>query len=90
MATMTRKSYIQTANILSGFVNEMDPDTYEDLVNEFAEWFKSDNDNFDYARFEKACGIDEIGLINSEFSRKDKHYKEIAKLQSSTKYNVNL
>jgi hypothetical protein len=33
-------------------------------VQEFADWFQSDNDNFDFARFEKACGIDEIGLVN--------------------------
>jgi hypothetical protein len=61
---MTRKSYIQTANILAGFVDEIPQNTYEDLVQEFSEWFKSDNENFDFARFEKACGIDEIGLIN--------------------------
>jgi hypothetical protein len=61
---MTRKSYIQAANILKGFVDEIPQTTYEDLVEEFAEWFKSDNENFDFARFEKACGIDEIGLIN--------------------------
>ena len=60
---MTRKDYIKTANILAGFVDEVPQTTYEDLVQEFAEWFKSDNENFDYARFEKACGIDEIGLI---------------------------
>ena len=90
MATMTRKSYIQTANILSGVINEIPQTAYEDLVNEFAEWFKSDNDNFDYARFEKACGIDEIGLVHNEISRKDKHHKNFAKLQSSTKFNVNL
>ena len=62
--TMTRKSYIQTANILAGFVDEIPQNTYEDLVQEFSEWFKSDNENFDFARFEKACGIDEIGLIS--------------------------
>ncbi len=61
---MTRKDYIQTANILKEFVNEIPQTTYEDLVNEFAEWFKADNENFDFARFEKACGIDEIGLVN--------------------------
>jgi hypothetical protein len=60
---MTRKDYIQTANILKSFVDEMSPNTYEDLVDTFAIWFKSDNENFDLARFEKACGIDEIGLI---------------------------
>jgi hypothetical protein len=61
---MTRKDYIKTANILAGFVDEVPQTTYEDLVQEFAEWFKSDNENFDFARFEKACGIDEIGLVN--------------------------
>ncbi len=61
---MTRKDYIQTANILKEFIDEIPQTTYEDLVNEFAEWFKSDNSNFDFARFESACGIDEIGLAN--------------------------
>ena len=61
--TMTRKSYIQTANILKEFIDEIPQTTYEDLVDQFCQWFKSDNENFDYARFETACGIDEIGLI---------------------------
>jgi methenyltetrahydromethanopterin cyclohydrolase len=61
---MTRKDYIQTANILKSFVDEIPQTTYEDLVDTFAEWFKADNENFDFARFEKACGIDEIGLVN--------------------------
>ena len=60
---MTRKDYIQTANILKSFIDEIPQTTYEDLVDQFCQWFKSDNSNFDYARFEKACGIDEIGLI---------------------------
>ena len=61
---MTRKDYIQTANILKEFIDEIPQTTYEDMVDHFCQWFKSDNENFDYARFEKACGIDEIGLIN--------------------------
>lgn len=60
---MTRKDYIKTANILKGFSDEIHPQVFEDLVEEFSQWFKSDNDNFDFARFEKACGVDEIGLI---------------------------
>jgi hypothetical protein len=32
-------------------------------VEEFAQYFLADNERFDKARFEKACGIDEIGLI---------------------------
>ena len=87
---MTRKDYIQTANILKSFIDEIPQTTYEDLIDSFADWFKSDNENFDFARFEKACGIDEIGLINNEIGRKDKHHKEFVNLQSSTKFNVNL
>jgi hypothetical protein len=60
---MTRKDYIQTANILKEFANEIPQNTYEDMIDLFCQWFKSDNENFDYARFEKACGIDEIGLV---------------------------
>ncbi len=60
---MTRKDYVKTANILSGFVDEINPMVFEDLVEEFAIYFHADNDRFDRARFEKACGIDELGLI---------------------------
>ena len=35
---MTRKDYIQTANILKSFVDEIPQTTYEDLVDTFAEW----------------------------------------------------
>ena len=61
---MTRKDYIQTANILKSFAQDIPQTIYEDLVDAFADWFKSDNENFDFARFEKACGVDEIGFIN--------------------------
>jgi hypothetical protein len=62
---MTRKDYIQTANILKSFAQDIPQTIYEDLVDAFADWFKSDNENFDFARFEKACGVDEIGFINA-------------------------
>jgi len=62
---MTRKDYIQTANILKSFADEIPQTTYEDLVDTFADWFKADNENFDFARFEKACGIDEIGFVKN-------------------------
>ena len=55
---MTRKDYIQTANILKSFAQDIPQTIYEDLVDAFADWFKSDNENFDFARFEKACGVD--------------------------------
>lgn len=62
---MTRKDYVQTANILKGFSNEIHPAIFGDLVEEFAEFFVSDNDRFDKTRFEKACGLDEIELVFS-------------------------
>lgn len=60
---MTRKDYVKTANILKAFSDEIHPQVFEDLVEEFAQYFMSDNDRFDKARFEKACGVDELGLI---------------------------
>ena len=60
---MTRKDYVKTANILKGFSEEIHPQVFEDLVEEFAQYFQSDNERFDKARFETACGVDEIGLI---------------------------
>ena len=60
---MTRKDYVKTAEIIKGFSDEIHPQVFEDLVEEFSQFFKSDNDRFDFARFEKACGVDEIGLI---------------------------
>jgi hypothetical protein len=60
---MTRKDYIKTSNILKGFADEIHPQVFEDLVEEFAQYFQSDNDKFDKAKFETACGVDELGLI---------------------------
>ena len=60
---MTKKDYIKTANILKGFSEEIHPQVFEDIVEEFAQFFLSDNERFDKAKFEKACGVDEIGLI---------------------------
>lgn len=60
---MTRKDYVKTAEILKAFSEEIHPAVFEDLVEEFCQFFKLDNDRFDFARFEKACGIDELGII---------------------------
>jgi hypothetical protein len=62
---MTKKDYIKTADILKGFSQEIPQRVYEDMVDLFADWFLSDNENFDKARFEKACGVDELGLVNA-------------------------
>jgi len=60
---MTRKEYIKVSNILKSFSDEIHPQVFEDLVEEFAQYFGSDNERFDKARFEKACGVDELGFI---------------------------
>jgi hypothetical protein len=62
---MSRKDYVKTANILKGFSQEIHPQVFEDMVDLFCDWFQSDNENFDKAKFEKACGVDELGLIDA-------------------------
>lgn len=52
---MTRKDYIATAEILNGNRKFIHPATFAELVNEFANYFESDNSRFDFARFENAC-----------------------------------
>ncbi|OBQ45537.1 MAG: hypothetical protein AN484_00755 [Aphanizomenon flos-aquae WA102] len=52
---MTRKDYIETANILNKFANEIDSKTFQDLIFEFSEWFASDNPRFDENKFWDAC-----------------------------------
>ena len=60
---MTRKDYVKTAEILKDVSNEIHPEVYQDLVEQFAQFFKLDNERFDFVRFEEACGLDELGLI---------------------------
>lgn len=60
---MTRKDYVKTAEILKGVSNEIHPEVYQDLVEQFSQFFKLDNERFDFDRFEEACGFDELGLI---------------------------
>ena len=62
---MTRKDYIKTADILKSFSQEIHPQVFEDIVDMFAEYFHGDNENFDKAKFEKRCGVDELGLIDA-------------------------
>jgi hypothetical protein len=52
---MTRKDYIETANILNKFADTIDSHTFQDLVFEFSEWFASDNPRFDENKFWDAC-----------------------------------
>ena len=52
---MTRKDYIETANILNKFADTIDSHSFQDLVFEFSEWFASDNPRFDENKFWDAC-----------------------------------
>jgi hypothetical protein len=52
---MTRKDYVETANILNKFADEIDSKTFQDLIFEFSEWFASDNPRFDENKFWDAC-----------------------------------
>lgn len=51
---MTRKDYIQVANILNTYHLDIDPQTFEDLLSDFQTMFKKDNSNFDLTRFRDA------------------------------------
>ncbi len=54
---MTRKDYVAVAEILNSFDKLIDPFTFEDLVNDFADFFASDNPNFKQDKFTHACGL---------------------------------
>lgn len=54
---MTRKDYIETANILNAFYfrrAELEPDEMKFLTNSFADMFELDNPRFDRKRFKEA------------------------------------
>lgn len=48
---MTRKDYVETANILNAYKDSIDFLILADLAGEFAEMFANDNDRFDHQRF---------------------------------------
>jgi hypothetical protein len=52
---MTRKDYVNTADILKDYAGAMDSDWFEDLVNDFANMFSVDNERFNRVRFIQAC-----------------------------------
>ena len=54
---MTRKDYVAVAEILNSFDKLIDPFTFEDLVNDFADFFSADNPNFKFDKFTHACGL---------------------------------
>ena len=55
---MTRKDYVAVAEILKGYeVAMIDSFWFEDLVNDFADFFSADNPNFKMEKFTHACGL---------------------------------
>jgi hypothetical protein len=52
---MTRKDYVNTADILSTYSNEIPQTTFEDLVGDFCDMFFADNPKFLPEKFEEAC-----------------------------------
>ena len=53
---MTRKDYVAVAEILADFKQGIDNQAvFEDLVDEFADFFAGDNPNFKYDKFREAC-----------------------------------
>jgi hypothetical protein len=60
---MTRKDYVETANILNKFAGTIDSHSFQDLIFEFSEWFASDNPRFDENRFWDAC-VKEMEMSN--------------------------
>jgi len=53
---MTRKDYVAVSEILAGYKLAMiDGFWWEDLVNDFADFFAKDNPNFNREKFIEAC-----------------------------------
>lgn len=48
---MTRKDYVETANILNGYVEQIDFLILADIAEDFAEMFANDNERFDHQKF---------------------------------------
>ncbi len=61
--TMTRKDYVETANILNKFSDRIDSHDFQDLVFEFSEFFSANSSRFDEDRFWEACNKE--SLINA-------------------------
>jgi hypothetical protein len=43
---MSRKDYVNVADILSEYKGQLDPIVFEDLVSDFCDFFFADNPNF--------------------------------------------
>ena len=54
---LTRKDYVTLADILESFSDLIERFTFEDLVEDIADYCSADNPNFDYEKFREACGV---------------------------------
>ena len=63
--SLTKNHFKAIASILSDVKDEIHPQVYEDLVEGFSIYFSTKNELFDKAKFETACGVDELGLIDA-------------------------
>lgn len=57
---MTRKDYVNVADILNLFRNAIDRGIMDDLVNEFSDMFAEDNPNFNRTKFYEAVFAEEV------------------------------
>jgi hypothetical protein len=48
---MTRKDYVETADILNGYIDQIDFVILATMAEDFAEMFANDNERFDHQRF---------------------------------------
>lgn len=56
---MTRKDYVVVAEILADFKSGIDNQiVFQDMVDEFADFFAADNPNFNLTKFREACDYD--------------------------------
>lgn len=57
---MTRKDYVQTADILNTLIASVSDENLQDVYNAmdaFSEMFAKDNERFNKYIFERACGV---------------------------------
>jgi hypothetical protein len=52
---MTRKDYVETAEILNSYASYIPSDVFEDLIYDFSVMFENDNPKFDADRFTDEC-----------------------------------
>jgi hypothetical protein len=54
---MTRQHFEKVASLLKQFRDEIPQTTFEEIVLEFGDLFLAENERFDDAKFQAACGI---------------------------------